>query len=378
MDSTFARSYSLRIYLEADLGLNAFGIPLGHPTDSEYLDASFLQLEMGLQLSGVSKQRMMFRHAIAALPSNATSLVFDIIGDAPEDLLKRAVISRLSVPREKRKQLFALVELGDRSPQLLRHMRLLASGYELNDEILKELWVRQASGTTLRQPDVITERQKKLEQLVPAISSCGGKETPTYGYDAKKCQPECNYLRTDSAFSKLNPTGPENLLILSDNNRKRWLIQWRKSIQSVQTETRDSSQELPDLADDSSSINGDIHNLLSEHSIISTKKRNKRKRKMAKPTVANQQNISKSVTQNRRPKHKLLLWRLARKHHLIHIYPSLDSKNRNFNKKDKTQAPVLQRSSPSTCEHFQKLHRRQQYCKPSNINSNRPVNQRQH
>nr|CDS33832.1 gag pol polyprotein [Hymenolepis microstoma] len=87
----------------------------------------------------------MFRHTIVALPSNVTSVVFDIVDDVPEDicydLLKRAAISRLSISREKRLQhLFSQVKLGDRSPsQLLRYMRSLASGYELDDEILKDL-----------------------------------------------------------------------------------------------------------------------------------------------------------------------------------------------------------------------------------------------
>nr|CDS32635.1 gag pol polyprotein [Hymenolepis microstoma] len=99
-------------------------------------------MEAGFQFCGVIKQRMMFRHVIAALPSNITPLVSDIIGDAQEDtcydLLKSAVISRLSVSQEKPlHELFALVEFGDRSPsQLLHHMRSLASGCELDDEIL--------------------------------------------------------------------------------------------------------------------------------------------------------------------------------------------------------------------------------------------------
>nr|CDS33301.1 gag pol polyprotein [Hymenolepis microstoma] len=58
------------------------------------------------------------------------------------DRLKKAIINRLSVSREKRlHQFFPKVELGDCSSQLLPHMRSLAADYELNDEILKELWM---------------------------------------------------------------------------------------------------------------------------------------------------------------------------------------------------------------------------------------------
>nr|CUU97459.1 hypothetical transcript [Hymenolepis microstoma] len=119
----------------------------------------------------------------------------------------------------------------------------------------------------------------------------------------------------------------------------------------LQTDTRELSEELSDLADDLSSIHGDIYNLLPEHSIISIKKCSRRKRKMAEATAANQQDTSKSVYQNRRPKHKLLLWTLARKRHrLIHAYLSLDSKDHNFIKKDRAQSLVLHKLYRSTCE----------------------------
>nr|CDS33383.1 gag pol polyprotein [Hymenolepis microstoma] len=122
---------------ELDLDLNSWGIPLGYPTfNPEYLDTRFRQLELRFQLSGIAKQGMMFRHAIVTLSCNVTSLVFDTIGDAPEDLCYD-LIKKSS-------------EIEDHSPsQLLRHMCSLTSGCGLNDKILKELWVNMA-------PSIIT------------------------------------------------------------------------------------------------------------------------------------------------------------------------------------------------------------------------------
>nr|CDS28242.1 hypothetical protein HmN_000805800 [Hymenolepis microstoma] len=283
-------------------------------------------------------------------------------------------------------------------------MRSLASGYELNDEMLKELWVNcltadmtpflitspfqddldklaeladsihnlhdrpgnnvvktsASAGKTSQQSDVIAERLKKLEQLVSVIA------VPVAANDALCLQRDpvvrCNYPWFDSGISKSNTTGPEvsviprsaekcflqpiDLTVYTTNNQFTRFYTPLPSIYTiehqdlntsgsldpnchqsstmvnpveeidrelVQTETRDLSKELPDLADESRSINGDTHNLLSEYSTISTKKRNKRNEKMAKPTAENQQNICKSVTQNRRLKHKVLLWRFARR-----------------------------------------------------------------
>nr|CUU99895.1 hypothetical transcript [Hymenolepis microstoma] len=111
----------------------------------------------------------------------------------------------------------------------------------------------------------------------------------------------------------------------------------------LQTDAQEFYEEIPAHSDDFNSIPGDIHNFLTKHPTISTKKRNKRKRKkIAKPIAADHQNISKLFIQNRSPKYKLLLWRLAsRRPRLIHGYSSLDSKNPNFTKKDRVQPPVL-------------------------------------
>nr|CUU00345.1 hypothetical transcript [Hymenolepis microstoma] len=71
----------------------------------------------------------------------------------------------------------------------------------------------------------------------------------------------------------------------------------------LQTDAQEFYEEISHHSDDFNSIPGDIHNFLTEHPTVSSKKRNKRKRKKTeKPIAADHQNISKLFIQNRSPK----------------------------------------------------------------------------
>ncbi|VUZ45164.1 unnamed protein product, partial [Hymenolepis diminuta] len=108
----------------------------------------------------------------------------------------------------------------------------------------------QAVGTpnpnrvTIQQSDVLTKLVKKLELLVPNISSqSGNKQHPRfwkrsdgppkrrnqichyhriYGDDAKICQPGCKYLKTDTIISKGNFTG-SNVIVIPRSEEKCFL-----------------------------------------------------------------------------------------------------------------------------------------------------------
>nr|CDS29319.1 gag pol polyprotein [Hymenolepis microstoma] len=148
-----------------------FVISLSAPTfDPEHPAIWFTQLEMLLQLVGVTDQRTWFQYAVYALPQNIAiqfpEITSKTLDNTSYDQLKEAVINRFSVPKEKRiEQLFALVELGDRSPsQLLRHMRSLACDFRLSDEVLKKLWMKCLPGSMV--PFVLTSPcQDDLDRL---------------------------------------------------------------------------------------------------------------------------------------------------------------------------------------------------------------------
>nr|CUU00483.1 hypothetical transcript [Hymenolepis microstoma] len=96
----------------------------------------FLQLKSTLRLRGVAKQGTLFQEATITPLVNVASQITNIISKTPENNCNN--ISCLTTSREKRlHQFFSQVELGDHTPsQLLRHKHLLASGYELDEEIL--------------------------------------------------------------------------------------------------------------------------------------------------------------------------------------------------------------------------------------------------
>nr|CDS34632.1 hypothetical transcript [Hymenolepis microstoma]CDS34637.1 hypothetical protein HmN_000922400 [Hymenolepis microstoma] len=156
--------------------------------------------------------------------------------------------------------------------------------------------------TITQQPDVITERLKKLEPLVPTISSCRGKRRAmspkrplspsrrlnqfcyyhrTYGDNAKKCRPGFKYPKVESIISKLNSSSPEDLdmteTIEPNFQQSLIIVEPVKEFgtELFQIDTRELPKELTDLAEDSSSIRGDFTNMLPEHCPTSTKRRKK-------------------------------------------------------------------------------------------------------
>nr|CDS31628.2 gag pol polyprotein [Hymenolepis microstoma] len=124
-------------------------IPLQTPAfDPRNSESWFKQFEMVIRLRGATKRTIWFQHLVPILPTAIVTQFAELTSMPPDndsyDRLKQAIISRLSVPREKRlDQLFAKFELGDRtSSQLLHHMRSLAIGSPVADEILKKLWMK--------------------------------------------------------------------------------------------------------------------------------------------------------------------------------------------------------------------------------------------
>nr|CDS33177.1 gag pol polyprotein [Hymenolepis microstoma] len=101
--------------------------------------------ETDLVVSLTSAPTERYKQAAASSFSHNIAIQFaEVVLKTPDktsyDQLKEAVVKRFSVPKKKHfHQIFSQTELGDRSlTQLLQHMRSLASGYELQDEILKD------------------------------------------------------------------------------------------------------------------------------------------------------------------------------------------------------------------------------------------------
>nr|CDS28982.2 gag pol polyprotein [Hymenolepis microstoma] len=344
--------------------------------DPENAESWFKQFEMIIRLRGVTKRTIWFQHLVPILPTAIVTRFAELISmpldNDSYEWLKQAIISRLSVSREKRlDQLFAQVELGDRSPsQLLHHMRSLANGSSVTDEILKNnldklseeadiiydlqdgpvinaVKAPTAADSIAQRLDELAKQLQELKASRFSTSPRLNRRHPTspkrwrsparhddtvcyyhrmYGDKAKKCQPGCNYSSTGSAFSNLNPTGPErniiprsavksylqltNLTLRPNNNHLSNICTSSSSVHTIkrqnsdmvesteptyqqsaaivspmkevdtkllQTDAQEFYEEIPDHSDDFNSILGDIHNFLTEHRTISTKKRKRKK-----------------------------------------------------------------------------------------------------
>nr|CDS28404.1 gag pol polyprotein [Hymenolepis microstoma] len=237
-------------------------VPLQTPAfDSENSESWFKQFEMVMRLRGVTKRTIWFQHLFPILPTAIVTQFAELTSMSPDndsyDQLKQAIINRLSVPREKRlDQLFAQCELGDRTPsQLLHRLRSLTSSSSVSVKCSLqtcnlvgiswpcEMGCRLPGINAVKAPtaaDSITQRLNELAEQLQELKASRfstsriNRRRPTsprrwrnparhtdtvcyyhrmYGDKAKKCQPGCNYSSTDSAFSNLNPTGPERNII---------------------------------------------------------------------------------------------------------------------------------------------------------------------
>nr|CDS25532.1 gag pol polyprotein [Hymenolepis microstoma] len=176
--------------------MNAFGIPLGYPTfDLEYLDTFFLKLEMGFKL------------------------ISDIIDDAPEDicydLLKRAVINRLSLSRTERIQHFLHYSSGDDLDRLSEEAALIHNHSDRSGDRLEKLELLVADSPRLNRRHLITPKRHRSPSRHDGQVYYYHR---TYGDKARRCRSGCKYAKSKSR----NPSGkfhvPHRLLYVVDRN----------------------------------------------------------------------------------------------------------------------------------------------------------------
>ena len=108
----------------------------------------FVQLEIYFRNRRITTQLSKFEHLSMLLPERVASEVIDILEKPPADdpyvKLKEAILVRTTASDDACLQrLLSGVELGDRTPsQLLRHMRSLAGNHNVDDVILRSLWIK--------------------------------------------------------------------------------------------------------------------------------------------------------------------------------------------------------------------------------------------
>uniref|UniRef100_A0A6M2DWR4 Putative gypsy52-i ag n=1 Tax=Xenopsylla cheopis TaxID=163159 RepID=A0A6M2DWR4_XENCH len=140
----------------------------------------FAQLEGQFALSNISADTTKFYVTIAYLETQFAAEVEDVILNPPVDnkynTLKRELIKRLSISDERKlEQLLEKEEIGDRRPsQFLRYLRTLG-GININDNIIKILWIKRLppniqvviAAIENRELDEIAEIADKIAEISP-------------------------------------------------------------------------------------------------------------------------------------------------------------------------------------------------------------------
>ncbi|VUZ46873.1 unnamed protein product [Hymenolepis diminuta] len=356
----------------------------------------------------------MFLHVFPALPTDVAAQVIDIVDNTSEDssydTLKRAVFIRLSDSRERVQQLLSQVEPGDHSPsQLLRHMRSLMDetkyspanmmtclATNINRNSLDELahsadkiqelfdWscvhavgTLTAGHVTTQQSDILTKLLEEMKLFMPNISSqSGNAQRPRFpkhsDSSAKHRSQMCYSHRIKMLTSPCQPGPASDKRPFFNLHTPLYAIwtpinQDMNMAESLDPNYRQPSKtsisvaefELLEFANDSNSVQEDIHGFLSEHTTASHKTRRAKR----------EDKLTKIVPIGHPTQESQILWRITKsQHYLIHASPLLALKSYIFTRKGRLRGSFLQKRSFSTYQPLHKLHRRLLNFKPPAIN----------
>ncbi|KAH7941178.1 hypothetical protein HPB49_010676 [Dermacentor silvarum] len=127
--------------------------------------------EAQFSLARITQDRTRYDYVVAHLDARYANEVRDILANPPtsnlNEHLKTALIHRLSLSEEQNRQLQS-AELSERKPsQLLRHMRALAGNMQVQDSLLRALWLQRIPPHV----QAILQAQASLPQLSPTIQA---------------------------------------------------------------------------------------------------------------------------------------------------------------------------------------------------------------
>ncbi|KAL7292017.1 hypothetical protein TKK_0014301 [Trichogramma kaykai] len=152
----------------------------------------FAQADSQFVLANITTEITKFHYVASQLDSRAAAEVEDIITNPPADnpytTLRSKLIERLSLSEEQRvRNLLSDEELGDRKPsQFLRHLRSLAGITPVNDNLLRQLWLRRLppniqailAGQADAQLEKIAELADKVAEVCPTPIAVNAVSTP--------------------------------------------------------------------------------------------------------------------------------------------------------------------------------------------------------
>ena len=136
----------------------------------------FVQLEASFRLAGITVEQTKFDHLVAALDAETLTYALDIVSNPPSEpytKLKTRLLSEFEVSQNRKvKTLLEDLELGDRTPSLLlRKMRELSEGH-VDDEFLKNIWLRRLPVAVQTVLAVSSEELTTLSLMADKICEC--------------------------------------------------------------------------------------------------------------------------------------------------------------------------------------------------------------
>nr|VZI43657.1 unnamed protein product [Spirometra erinaceieuropaei] len=153
----------------------------------------FRQIEAVFATSRITSERTRYSYVLQSLPFDEAVTVEDLLDPIPADkpytLLKEAVIQWVAKSANLMlRELFTQVELGDQTPsQLMRHMRSLLAGGDIDDAIFREIWLEKLP-VPMQQVLVMLDSNTPLEKLAthadrikecyPIGASCSNIQQP--------------------------------------------------------------------------------------------------------------------------------------------------------------------------------------------------------
>lgn len=140
----------------------------------------FAHAEAQFELHRVSASRTRYSHVLSQLDQRQAAEVEDLLLAPPEDhpyeTLKSELVRRLSASEEQRvREIVSEAELGDRRPsQFLRHLKSLAGSSPIQDNLLRQLWLRrlpvQVQGILAVQADVPLDKLAELADKIVEVT----------------------------------------------------------------------------------------------------------------------------------------------------------------------------------------------------------------
>ncbi|XP_075540728.1 uncharacterized protein LOC142575316 [Dermacentor variabilis] len=108
----------------------------------------FAQVEAQFSLTHITQDRACYDYVVAHLDARYANQVRNILANPPManlyEHLKTELVPRLSLSEDQKVQQLESAELAEHKPlQLLRHMRALAGNMEVQDSLLRALWLQR-------------------------------------------------------------------------------------------------------------------------------------------------------------------------------------------------------------------------------------------